>query len=203
MAGPPADSVEYLAIYLSGKVFGISRVVRYLRNPNPRLTVRLLRAFGAAVGPRSTFKRAVYLDNVFEDRNSAGDFSRLRVGSNCYIGDGVYFDLSNNVVLEDDAVISGQVSFVTHADCNRSEYLADLFPRQSKPVRVGRGAWIGFRATLLIGVEIGPEAVVAAHALVRKDIEARTLNGGVPSRTIRALVEGTPPSTAPRDAVQE
>ena len=98
------DTLEYGAVRLAGKICGISLIIRYLRNPNPSLTVRMLLAFGATIGPKSTFKRGVFLDNVYGDSNSAGDFSRLRVGANCYIGEGVYFDLADDVILEDDAV---------------------------------------------------------------------------------------------------
>jgi acetyltransferase-like isoleucine patch superfamily enzyme len=182
-----ADKVELGAVLLNAKVLGIPRLIRYLRNPNPRLTVKLLRIFGATIGGGTTFKRGVYLDNVYEDQDSAGDFSRLQIGANCYIGDGVYFDLANQVVLEDNAVVSGRAAFVTHADCNRSAYLEKIYPRRCQPIRVGSGAWIGFGATLLAGVRVGHEAVVAAHALVRADVQARTLCGGVPAKTIHAL----------------
>lgn len=197
------DTLEYGAVRLAGKICGISLIIRYLRNPNPSLTVRMLRAFGATIGPNSTFKRGVFLDNVYGDSNSAGDFSHLRVGANCYIGEGVYFDLADDIILEDDAVISGQVAFVTHADCNRSAYLAQRFPRQCRPVQVGRGAWVGFRATLLVGVSVGPEAVIAAHALVRGPVEARTLNGGIPSKTIRPIEESPEAQFRTRDTIKE
>jgi acetyltransferase-like isoleucine patch superfamily enzyme len=181
--------VEFAGIALLGKLFGVGMVVRYLRNPNPRVTVRLMRAFGARVGDRTRFKRAVLIDNAYEDRHSTGDLRHLRVGANCYIGDGVYFDLADAVVLEDDVVISGEAAFVTHADCNRSPDLSRAFPRQCNPIRIRRGAWVAFRATILDGVTVGQNAVVAAHALVREDAEAGMIHGGTPARPIRPVEE--------------
>jgi len=70
-----------------GKTFGISYIVRYLRNPDPLISVKLLRAFGARIGERTTVKRTIYLDNVYRDKNSTGDFSHLKIGENCYVGD--------------------------------------------------------------------------------------------------------------------
>ena len=102
--------IVFVRVYSAGKILGISSVVRYLRNPNPRVSVRLLRAFGARIGRRTTIKRSLFLDNVWEDENSAGDFSNISIGENCYIGDGVYFDLANKILVEDDVVVSGQVS---------------------------------------------------------------------------------------------
>nr|WP_281276226.1 DapH/DapD/GlmU-related protein [Flexivirga caeni] len=47
--------------------------------------------------------------------------------------------------------------------------------------------WIGANATILPGVTIGDGAVVAAGAVVTKDVPARTVVGGVPARRIRDI----------------
>ena len=169
------------------RILGIGYAVSYLRNPTPSVSVSLLRAHGGHVGSRSTIKRSLFLDNVCEDANSHGDFNHLRIGSNCYIGDGTYMDLADRIEIEDNAVISGKVSFITHADCNRSTFLNDRFPRALGPIRIGRGAWIGFGATILHGVTVGAEAVVAAGSLVRENVPAREVWGGVPGKLIRKL----------------
>ncbi len=171
----------------------LSQVVSYLRNPNPRLTVGLLRRFGASVGAGTRIKRSIYLDNVYEDEQSTRDFSRLQFGKNVYIGDDVYFDLANEISIADDAVLSGRVSILTHADCNRSEYLSAVFPRVCEPVVIEEGAWIGFGATILAGVTIGQNAMVAANSLVRDDVPARTLVAGSPAKVVRELEPGERP----------
>src|SRR5262249_7517919 len=126
-------------------------------------------------------------DNVYEDANSSGTFEHLSIGANCYIGDGVYFDLSNHVSIGDNAVISGQVRFVTHADCHRSEFLRRRFPRRCSPVNIASGAWIGFGATILDGVTIGENAVVAAGSVVRTDVPPAEMWGGTPAKLIHRL----------------
>lgn len=178
---------EFLLIFILGKVFGISLVVRYLRNPNPNVTIRLLRAFGAIIGNKTTIKRSFMIDNAYEDKNSSGDFSHLIVGQNCYIGDGVYIDLANQVILADNVVVSGHVSFLTHTDCNRSSYLNKKYPRQCKSIQVSQGVWIGFGATVLAGVTVNECAVIAAHALVNKDVEPKVMYAGVPAKSIKKL----------------
>jgi acetyltransferase-like isoleucine patch superfamily enzyme len=55
------------------------------------------------------------------------------------------------------------------------------------PIRISRGAWIAAGATVLQGVTVGDDAVVAAGAVVTKDVPAPTLVAGVPARIIRAL----------------
>jgi acetyltransferase-like isoleucine patch superfamily enzyme len=179
--------LEYWVVRLACIVSGPAAAIRYLRNPSPQVTVRLLRSLGAGIGDHTVFKRAVFFDNVVDDRDSAADFRHLQIGRNCFVGDAVFFDLANRVVLEDDVVISAQVAFLTHADCNPSPYLDRHFPRRCEEVRVQRGAWIGMRATVLSGVVVGSECVIGAHALVRKDTAPRTVYAGVPALPVRRL----------------
>lgn len=182
------NDAEYTIVIGVGHLLGISWVVRYLRNPNPQITVRVLRAFGAKIGLKTTFKRSLFIDNAYEDQNSTGDFQNLEVGSNCYIGDCVYLDLADRIILENDVIVSGQVAFITHADCNRSSCLQEIFPRKCAPIRVRNGAWLGFGTTLQAGITIGACAAVGSGSLLREDAEASMLYAGIPAKKIRALV---------------
>ena len=57
----------------------------------------------------------------------------------------------------------------------------------AKPVRIGNDVWIGGNVTILPGITIGNNVVVAAGAVVTKDIPDNTLVGGVPARKIRDI----------------
>ena len=57
----------------------------------------------------------------------------------------------------------------------------------AKPVRIGNDVWLGGNVTILPGVSIGNNVVVAAGAVVTKDVPDNTLVGGVPARKIRTL----------------
>lgn len=186
--------LELRRVLLACRILGISHAVRYLRNPNVRVIVPLLRAFGATIGEKSRFKGSLFIDNAFEDENSAGDFSHLRIGHNCYIGDGVYFDLASRVILEDNVVISAQVAFLTHSDCNRSPELAVKYPRSCEPVTLRTGAWIGARALLMPGVTIGTASVIAAGALLRTEAGPHAVYAGVPARKVYGTSDATPAS---------
>jgi acetyltransferase-like isoleucine patch superfamily enzyme len=52
---------------------------------------------------------------------------------------------------------------------------------------IQKNAWIGANATILPGVTIGENSVVAAGAVVSKDVPAKTLVGGIPARHIKNL----------------
>jgi acetyltransferase-like isoleucine patch superfamily enzyme len=173
--------------------FGVSIVVRYLRNPNPMITTKLLRLFGANIGKKTIFKRGLYIDNSYEDKNSSGDFRFIKIGKNCYIGDNVYFDLSNEVILEDNVVVSGYVSFITHSDCGRSQFLDNFFPRKCQSIKIESDTWIGFKSTILSGVTIRKKTVIAANSLVQMDLESEALYGGIPAQKIKDInVESKP-----------
>lgn len=58
-----------------------------------------------------------------------------------------------------------------------------------RPVRIGNNVWIAPRCTILKGVTIGDNAVVATGSVVTKDVPANTLVAGVPARVVRRLAE--------------
>lgn len=179
--------IERFWLQLIVEVRGVSGAVRYLRNPNPGFSIPLLKRFGAKVGEGTTVKQSLSLDNVERDGNSAGDFRHLEIGRNCYVGDEVYIDLANRVFLGSDSILSGRVSILTHADCNRSSFLSHRFPRECNPVRISEGAWVGFGATITSGTTVGKKSVVAAHSLVLDDLEPKCLYAGVPASKVREL----------------
>ena len=59
------------------------------------------------------------------------------------------------------------------------------FLRNSKPVNIGDDVWIGGNVTILPGVNIGNNVIIAAGAVVTKDIPDNCVVGGVPARKIK------------------
>jgi maltose O-acetyltransferase len=66
----------------------------------------------------------------------------------------------------------------------RQAYLA-----QGSPVKIGNDVWIGGKVTITPGVSIGNNVVVAAGAVVTKDVPDNVLVGGVPARVIKPLAK--------------
>ena len=56
------------------------------------------------------------------------------------------------------------------------------------PIHIKKNAWIGAGATILPGVTIGENAVVAAGAVVSKDVAANTIVGGIPAKIIKSII---------------
>ncbi|MCE9616366.1 MAG: acyltransferase [Lentisphaerae bacterium] len=184
--------VIYHGMRVSAALSGVDGVVRYMRHPHAGVAVRLLRAFGATIGEGTRFKGRVVFDNVTGDQHSTGDFRHLTIGANCFIGEDVYLDLAAPIVVGDNTMISARAAVLTHADCNRSAALARVYPRVTAGVTIEPGCWIGFGATLLPGVCIGREGVMAAGAVVTESTEPRSLAAGVPARLVKRLPLDTP-----------
>lgn len=55
------------------------------------------------------------------------------------------------------------------------------------PIVLGRNVWVGSNATILQGVTIGDNAIIAAGAVVTKDVAPDTVAAGVPARFIRHI----------------
>jgi maltose O-acetyltransferase len=59
---------------------------------------------------------------------------------------------------------------------------------EKRPVEIGDDVWIGARAVLLPGVKVGDGAVIAAGAIVTKEVAPYTIVGGNPARVIKSRV---------------
>lgn len=55
------------------------------------------------------------------------------------------------------------------------------------PITIGNHVWVGSNATVLPGVNIGDWAVVAAGAVVTKDVPAYTVVGGIPAKVLKTI----------------
>ena len=105
-------------------------------------------------------------DNFHADYNCTMlDLAEIRIGNNCLIGPdvGVY--------------TAG----------HRLEPEGRTLDVYGMPITIGNDVWIGGHSTILPGVSIGDGAVVAAGAVVTKDVEPNTIVGGVPAKVIKKI----------------
>lgn len=108
--------------------------------------------------------------------------SRIGIGANC----GLYAVGGNRLRLHDDVMLGPCVYLggVTYRhdrlDIPISEQGHDL----RGGVTVGRGTWIGTHATVLDGTTIGEDCIIAAGAVVTKDVPNRRIAGGVPAKIL-------------------
>lgn len=113
------------------------------------------------------------------------DFGKnIHVGENVFINACCHFQDHGGVTLGDGCQIGHNVVFAT---LNHGLEPADRGTTYPAPIVLGRNVWVGSNATILQGVTIGDNAVVAAGAVVSRDVPANTIVGGVPARIIKRI----------------
>ena len=117
-------------------------------------------------------------------------------GKNISVGEGVFinacchFQDHGGVTIGDGCQIGHNVVFATLNHELPPERRGVTRPA---PIVLGKKVWVGSNATILQGVTIGDNAVVAAGAVVTKDVPANTIVGGVPARVIKRIDESIKP----------
>lgn len=89
---------------------------------------------------------------------------------------------AGGISIEDDAMIAANVQLISN-----NHDLNNRIVITCKPVRICKKAWIGAGATILPGVTIGENAVVAAASVVTKDVPANAIVMGNPARIARYI----------------
>lgn len=130
-----------------------------------------------------------------------GDPRRLRVGERCFVNRGCYLDLAGSITLQDDVTLGHGVSIITamHSIGPSTHRAGDQII--IKPVTIEVGAWLGANVTVLPGVRVGAGAIVAAGAVVTRDVPPNVVVAGVPARVVKTLnasVEDRPTDLAGR-----
>jgi len=113
------------------------------------------------------------------------DFGQfIRLGKKVFINNGCTFMDRGGITLEDGVFVGPNVNIITENHAEQPELRHHVYTR---PVLVKRNAWLGAAAVILPGVTIGENAIVAAGAVVSKDVPDNTIVGGVPAKPIRKI----------------
>ena len=96
---------------------------------------------------------------------------------------GCFLNLGADITIGNFVGFGQQVMILTEThDIGTPEYRSGQL--RPKPVTIGSGCWIGARATILPGVTIGDGAIVAAGAVVTKNVPPHTIVGGIPAKVL-------------------
>jgi maltose O-acetyltransferase len=142
--------------------------------------MRILRWGGLRIGPRTSVGGRLWV------AGGSSPASRLEIGADCFVNDGVRFDVTASVVVADRVYFGHDVAVLTstheigptHQRAGRTV---------ARTVTIGAGTWIGARSTILGGVTLGEGSIVAAGAVVSRSVPPNTIVGGVPASVIREL----------------
>ncbi len=108
----------------------------------------------------------------------------IKFGKGIFINHGCTFLDLGGITIDDDVQIGPKVNIITE---NHPLDPAQRKNLDLKSVHIKRNAWIGAAATILPGVTVGENAVIAAGAVVTKDVPDNAIVGGVPAKLIKMI----------------
>ncbi|MGE4505098.1 MAG: DapH/DapD/GlmU-related protein [Desulfovibrionaceae bacterium] len=156
----------------------------------PEARLRIKPGGRIALGPRTRV----------EGRLTAGRGALIELGADCYVNAGTYIGAAERVTIGHRVMIAHgvtifdsnnhPVSVAARRELAERGYPPELTSWRNSamaPVSIGDTVWIGMHAMVLKGVTIGQGAVVAAGAVVVKDVPERTMAAGNPARTVKTI----------------
>lgn len=140
------------------------------RLPSRRMRHAVYRRMGLTLAPTAVIHRGL------EIREAAG----VKIGEGSVIGFDAILDGRAGIEIGRQVNVSSQAAIWTlQHDHRDSEFVA-----RGGPVRIGDYAWLSFRSTILPSVTVGEGAIVAAGAIVTRDVPPYAIVGGIPARVI-------------------
>jgi acetyltransferase-like isoleucine patch superfamily enzyme len=149
-------------------------------------------------GSTIIFGRAVHLDSSRRNNPLGGEkpcvlrtmtpTARLRLGdrvglSSCTIVAGNSIEIGEDTILgAGSMILDNDFHIPGHGFSWLTEY-----SKNSKPVKIGRGCFIGSRSLILKGVTLGDRVIIGAGAVVTKDVPAYSIAAGNPARIVRTV----------------
>ena len=113
------------------------------------------------------------------------DFGKnIRVGKNVFVNHACEFMDRGGITIGDDVLIGPKVNLVT---INHPLDPTTRRSTQCAPIVIENGVWLGAAVTVMPGVTIGENSVIAANAVVTSDVPTNTVVGGIPARFIRHI----------------
>lgn len=113
------------------------------------------------------------------------DFGKnIKIGKNVFVNSGCCFQDQGGIEFGDGCLIGHQVVIATLNHDLSPNSRGSMTPAK---VTLGKNLWVGAHATILPGVTVGDNAVIAAGAVVTKDVPANTVAAGVPAKIIKTI----------------
>jgi len=118
--------------------------------------------------------------HLFADSNGVLEVTGTFIGRNCVVVAKRHIEIEDGCAIAEMVVIRDQNH---RSDFNLSE--AARFNFDVGEIRIGRSVWIGAKATILKGVHVGDRAILAASAVVTKNVPSDEVWGGIPATLIK------------------
>lgn len=135
---------------------------------------QILKAFGATVGRRLVLKPRVSIKNPW----------RLTIGDDCWIGESVWIDNLEDVVIGPNVCISQGAMLLT----GNHDYTLTDFPYRLGKISLEEGVWIGARSVVCPGVVCSSHAILTVNSVATKPLEGYKIYAGNPAVFVRERI---------------
>ncbi len=117
-----------------------------------------------------------------------GKESYLHLHNNCEINYGCFILAKDKITIGENSTLAYNASILTSANPNGPHnLLSKIYPAKTAPVTIKDNVWVGANSVILPGVTIGNCCVIAAGAVVNRDVPDNTMVGGVPAKFIKKI----------------
>ena len=113
------------------------------------------------------------------------DSGRIDIGDYVLISPGTRISACDEIIVEDSVMMANGV-YITDSDWHGVYNRVDR-PAEAHPVRICENAWLGDRCTVLKGVTVGRNSIVAANAVVSRDVPENVVVAGNPAKVVKQL----------------
>lgn len=126
--------------------------------------------------------------------NSTTYTPQIIIGNNCHIGEYSHISAIDSVMIG-NGVLTGRYVYISDNNHGSTDYESLLISPVERElsskgiVKIGNNVWIGDKVAILSGVTIGDGAIIAANAVVTKDVPAFSIAGGVPARILKNVIQ--------------
>ena len=132
-------------------------------------------------------------DVIFHPSNSSFTYKNITIEDNVFIGDNARFWCTRSqIIIHHHVVFAPNVSIIAgnHSSHIIGKFITDYTdidkrPEDDLPVEIDSDIWIGTNVTILNGVHISRGCIVAAGAVVTKDVPPYAVVGGVPAKVLK------------------
>ncbi len=139
---------------------------------------RLMKWHGAVLGKSIKFGRGLWIDH----------FDKIEIGNNVFFNYGCQLNSAGGIQIDDNVLIGPGVTILSASHDIRRDQIMRFGSAILKQVHVEKDVWLGARCVVTPGVIIGEGSVVAAGAVVTKNVPPYKVVGGVPAIIIKDRV---------------
>ncbi len=178
--------------YITKRAFITSRLKRGFKHFGTHTLlapgVKIMTPQNISVGNNSSIMSHCIIETCAVGENNP----QLKIGDRVSLGEYSHITCANKVTIG-NGVLTGRFVLITdNSHGNNTKDVADIAPlareiHSNGPVYIGENVWIGDKVTILPNVTIGKGSIIAANAVVTKNIPEYSVAAGIPAKVIKTI----------------